>query len=150
VNSSMCERQIEILLVDDNPGDVRLTVEALKDSGVQNRLHTVGDGNEAIAFLRREGRYRDAPRVDLVLLDLNMPGMHGFQVLAELRQDPALKSVPVAVLTGSQSTDDIVKTYELDANCYITKPVDFEQFIIMVKSVTAFWSASLRAPLGDS
>jgi len=150
MNTSVTGRPTEILLVDDNPGDVRLTMEALKDSGAQSRLHAVSDGESAIAFLRREGRYRDAPRADLVLLDLNMPGMHGLQVLAEIRQDPALKGIPVAVLTGSHSTDDIARTYDLDANCYIIKPIDFEQFIIMVKSVTAFWAASVRAPLEDT
>jgi len=149
MNSSVTGRLTEILLVDDNPGDVRLTMEALKDSGAQTRLHAVSDGENAIAFLRREGRYRDAPRADLVLLDLNMPGMHGLQVLAEIRQDPALKGIPVAVLTGSHSTDDIVRTYDLDANCYVTKPIDFEQFIDMVKSITDFWLTMVRLPMEE-
>jgi len=150
VNSKILERRIEILLVDDNPGDVRLTMEALKDGDVQNRLHTARDGKEAIAFLRREGAYDDAPRPDLVLLDLNMPGVNGLQVLAEIKQDPVLRSIPVVILTGSHAMDDIVKTYDLDANCYVTKSADFEQFILTVKSITHFWSVPVRLPEEES
>lgn len=150
MNSKILERRLEILLVDDNPGDVRLTVEALKDGDVQNRLHTARDGKEAIAFLRREAAYDDAPRPDLVLLDLNMPGVNGLQVLAEIKQDPVLRSIPVVILTGSQAMDDIVKTYDLDANCYVAKPVDFEQFILTVKSITDFWSIPVRPPVEES
>ncbi len=150
MNSKILERRLEILLVDDNPGDVRLTVEALKDGDVQNRLHTARDGKEAIAFLRREGAYDGAPRPDLVLLDLNMPGVNGLQVLAEIKQDPVLRSIPVIILTGSHAMDDIVKTYDLDANCYVTKPDDFEQFILTVKSITDFWSVPVRPPEEES
>jgi CheY-like chemotaxis protein len=137
---------MEILLVDDNPGDVRLTAEALKDGEVENRLHTAKDGMEAIAFLRRKGRYIDAPRPDLILLDLNMPRMNGRQVLAEIKEDSALKHIPVIILTGSRDMDDIVRMYDLHANCYVTKPIDFEQFTMMVKSITDFWLTIVRLP----
>ena len=146
MNSQIAERPMEILLVDDNPGDVRLTAEALKDGEVENRLHTAKDGMEAIAFLRRKGRYTDAPRPDLILLDLNMPRMNGRQVLAEIKEDSALKHIPVVILTGSREMDDIVKTYDLHANCYVTKPIDFEQFIMMVKSITDFWLTIVKLP----
>jgi two-component system, chemotaxis family, response regulator Rcp1 len=144
VNAQVAERPIEILLVDDNPGDARLTAEALKDSGVDSVLHTARDGVEAIEFLRRRGDYGDAPLPDLILLDLNMPRMNGRQVLAEIKEDPALKGIPVVVLTGSREIDDIVKTYDLHANCYVTKPADFEQFITLVRSVTSFCLTVLR------
>ena len=146
MNSQVAERPMEILLVDDNPGDVRLTAEALKDGEVENRLHTAKDGMEAIAFLRRKGRYIDAPRPDLILLDLNMPRMNGRQVLAEIKEDSALKHIPVIILTGSRDMDDIVRMYDLDANCYVTKPIDFEQFTMMVKSITDFWLTIVRLP----
>lgn len=146
MNSQVAERPMEILLVDDNPGDVRLTAEALKDGEVENRLHTAKDGMEAIAFLRRKGRYTDAPRPDLILLDLNMPRMNGRQVLAEIKEDSALKHIPVVILTGSREMDDVVKTYDLHANCYVTKPIDFEQFTMMVKSITDFWLTIVRLP----
>ena len=150
MNSQVAERPMEILLVDDNPGDVRLTAEALKDGEVENRLHTAKDGMEAIAFLRRKGRYIDAPRPDLILLDLNMPRMNGRQVLAEIKEDSALKHIPVVILTGSREMDDIVKTYDLHANCYVTKPIDFEQFIMMVKSITDFWLSIVKLPSEES
>ena len=146
MNSQIAERPVEILLVDDNPGDVRLTAEALKDGEVENRLHTAKDGMEAIAFLRRKGRYTDAPRPDLILLDLNMPRMNGRQVLAEIKEDSALRHIPVVILTGSREMDDIVKTYDLHANCYVTKPIDFEEFIVMVKSITDFWLTIVELP----
>ena len=146
MNSQIAERPMEILLVDDNPGDVRLTAEALKDGEVENRLHTAKDGMEAIAFLRRKGRYIDAPRPDLILLDLNMPRMNGRQVLAEIKEDSTLKHIPVVILTGSREMDDIVKTYDLHANCYVTKPIDFEQFIMMMKSITDFWLSIVKLP----
>lgn len=132
-------RPLDILVVDDNPGDIRLTAEALKDEEMQNSLHTARDGVEAISFLRRTGRYGDAPRPDLILLDLDMPGMGGLQVLAEIKRDKALRDIPVVVLTGSHEIEDVVKTYDLHANCYITKPIELDQFTKMVKSVTNFW-----------
>ena len=135
MNSQTVERPIEILIVDDNPGDVRLTAEALKDSKVQNRLHTAQDGMEAIAFLRRKGEYADAPLPDLILLDLNMPRMNGSQLLAKVKEDSELKHIPVVILTGSREIDDIIKANNLGADCYVTKPIDLEEFIMAVKSI---------------
>lgn len=149
MNSQMNGRPIEILLVDDNPGDVRLTLEALRDGKVQNTLHVARDGVEAIAFLRREGKYADAPRPGLILLDLNLPKKNGTQVLAEIKEDPALKHIPVVILTGSQAGEDIIKAYNLHANCYVTKPIDLEQFITVVQSITDFWLTIVKLPTGE-
>jgi chemotaxis family two-component system response regulator Rcp1 len=135
VNSQRVGRPIQILLVEDNPGDARLTLEALKDGKVQNRLYIVNSGMEAIAFLRRKGKYADAPNPDFILLDLNMPLMNGSQLLAEVKQDSALKHIPVAILTGSQAAEDIARAYNLHADCYVTKPIDLEEFIMAVKSI---------------
>ena len=139
-------RPIEILMVEDNPGDVRLTVEALKEGKVRNNFHTVEDGVEAMAFLRREGRYAEVPRPDLVLLDLNLPKMNGREVLAEIKEDPDLRRIPVVILTVSQAEQDIVKSYNLHANCYITKPVDLDQFLEVVKSIENFWLTMVKLP----
>jgi two-component system, chemotaxis family, response regulator Rcp1 len=139
-------RPIEILMVEDNPGDVRLTVEALKEGKVRNNFHTVEDGVEALAFLRRQGPYADAPRPDLVLLDLNLPKKTGREVLAEIKQDPELKRIPVVILTVSQAEQDILKSYNLHANCYITKPVDLDQFLAVVKSIENFWLSVVMLP----
>jgi len=139
-------RPIDILLVEDNPGDVRLTIEALRDSKVRNHLHVATDGVEALAFLRREGQHADAVRPDLILLDLNLPRMDGRQVLAELKGDPALKVIPVVVLTTSRAEQDILRSYELQANCYISKPVDLEQFITVVRSIEDFWLTIVTLP----
>ena len=125
---------IEILLVEDNPGDVRLTREALRDGKVRNNLNVVDDGVKALEFLRRQGGFGKAPRPDLILLDLNLPRMSGREVLTEIKSDPELRSIPVVVLTTSQAEQDIVKAYELNANCYVTKPVDLDQFITVVKT----------------
>ena len=146
MSSKIAERPIEILIVDDNPGDVRLTIEALKDGKMQNKLHTAKDGMEAIAFLRRKGRFIDAPLPDLILLDLNMPRMNGPQFLAEIKEDTALKHIPVVILTGSREREDIVKTYNLHDDCYVTKPIDLEQFINTVKSIVDFWLTTLKLP----
>jgi len=146
VNSEAIGRPIEILLVEDNPGDIRLTVEALKEGKVQNKLHFVNDGIEAIAFLHREGKYSDVPHPDLILLDLNLPKKDGPEVLAEIKEDPALKHIPVVVLTGSKAGEDILKTYNLHANCYVTKPIDLEQFIMVVKSIRDFWLTIVKLP----
>jgi len=135
VNSQRVGRPIQILLVEDNPGDARLTLEALKDGKVQNRLYIVNSGMEAIAFLRRKGKYADAPNPDFILLDLNMPLMNGSQLLAEVKQDSALKHIPVAILTGSQAAEDITRAYNLHADYYVTKPIDLEEFIMAVKSI---------------
>lgn len=139
-------RPIEILLVEDNPGDVRLTQEALKEGKVRNRLHVVGDGVEAMAFLRHEGRYADAVRPDLVLLDLNLPRKDGREVLAEIKQDDALKLIPVVVLTTSSAEEDVLRSYNLHANCYIVKPVDLDQFCRAVKSIDEFWLTVVKLP----
>jgi len=139
---------IEILLVEDNPGDVRLTVEALKDAKILNNLSVVNDGAEALAFLRNEGRYADAPRPELILLDLNLPKKDGREVLAEIKGSEHFRSIPVVILTSSSAEQDIVKSYSLHANCYITKPVDLDQFIKVVKSIENFWLTVVRLPPG--
>ena len=144
----MVERNgpIEILLVEDNPGDVRLTKEALKEGKVYSNLHTVKDGVEAMEFLRRQGKYKDAPRPDIILLDLNLPRKDGRGVLADVKQDPALRNIPVVVLTSSQAEQDIVRAYELHANCYVTKPVDLDQFVKIVRSIEQFWFTVVKLP----
>ncbi|MCP2520886.1 response regulator [Candidatus Aminicenantes bacterium AC-708-M15] len=140
-------RPIEILLVEDNPGDIKLTMEALKDSKLKNNLHVVKDGLEAISFLRKKGKYSNAPRPDLILLDLNLPKKNGRDVLAEIKNDSELKRIPVVVLTTSSAEEDIIKSYEYHANCYITKPVDFEQFIKVVKKIEDFWFTIVKLPV---
>lgn len=137
---------IEILLVEDNPGDVELTREALAEAKVRNRLHVVGDGVEALNFLRGKGPYTQAPRPDIILLDLNLPKKGGLEVLTELKGDPSLKEIPVVILTTSQAEEDIVKSYQQYANCYISKPVDFEAFMQVVRSLEDFWLAIVRLP----
>lgn len=137
---------IELLLVEDNAADVRLTEEALKEGRVRNNLHVVRDGVEALEFLRREGKYRDAPRPDLILLDLNLPRKDGREVLSEIKQDPDLRLIPVVVLTTSSTEADIMRSYKLHANCYITKPVDLEQFFKVVRSIDDFWLTVVRLP----
>jgi chemotaxis family two-component system response regulator Rcp1 len=139
-------RLIDILLVEDNPGDARLAKEALKDAKVRNNLHWVEDGVEAIAFLRREGKYTDAPRPDVILLDLNLPKKDGREVLAEVKEDGDLKRIPVVILTVSDAEEDIIKTYNLHANCYIRKPLDLDRFIEVVKSIEEFWLTIVRLP----
>ena len=139
-------RPIEILLVEDNPGDVRLTREALKEAKVRNNLSVVSDGVEAMAFLRREGVYSTAPRPDIVLLDLNLPRKDGRQVLTEVKADPELRRIPVVILTTSKAEEDILKTYDLHANCFITKPVDFDQFVKVVQSIEHFWLSVVTLP----
>ncbi len=137
---------IEILLVEDNPGDVRLTVEALKEGKLRNRLSVVVDGEQALAFLRREDGYADAPRPDLILLDLNLPRKDGREVLADIKEDPDLLRIPVVILTTSKAEEDIVRTYNLHANCFITKPVDLDQFLNVVKSIESFWFTVVSLP----
>ncbi len=139
-------RPVEILLVEDSPSDADLTEEALSDGKVLNHLHWVEDGVEALAFLRRQGKYADAPRPDLILLDLNLPKKDGRDVLAQIKADPRLKLIPVIVLTTSAAERDILKTYELNANCYVTKPIDLEQFISVVKLIETFWLAVVKLP----
>ena len=143
-------KPIEILLADDNPGDLRLAVEALKDSKIINHVNTVPDGVEAMAYLRKQGKYADAPRPDVILLDLNMPRKDGREVLKEVKEDPVLRRIPVVILTISQAEQDILKAYDLHANCYITKPVDLNQFNIIVQSIENFWFSIVRLPPKES
>ena len=139
-------RPVEILLVEDNPGDVRLTVEALGEAKVRNNLHVARDGVEAMAFLRREDTHAGASRPDLILLDLNLPRKDGREVLKEIKEDPCLKRIPVVILTTSQAEQDIIRSYNLHANCYITKPVGLDQFVTVVRSVEDFWLAIVKLP----
>ena len=141
---------IEILLVEDNPGDVELTREAFHDAKINNRISVVRDGIEALEYLRRKGIYAEATRPDIVLLDLNLPRKSGLEVLAELKADPDLRSIPVVVLTTSRDEGDIARSYHDHANCYISKPVDFEQFIGVVRSLENFWLTVVRLPTKSS
>jgi len=146
MESTLAARPLDILLIEDNPGDARLTQEALREARVTNRLSLARDGVEAMAFVRREPPFADAPRPDLILLDLNLPRKDGREVLAELKQDPQLRLIPVVVLTTSEAEQDILRTYELHGNCYITKPVDLEKFLHIVRAVENFWLAVVRLP----
>lgn len=139
-------RPAEFLLVEDNPGDVRLTREALNESKFRNHLSVVGDGVEAMAFLRREGPYAEAPRPDLILLDLNLPKKSGREVLAEIKADESLRRIPVVVITSSEAEQDIFATYNLHVNCYVSKPVDLDQFIKVVRSISTFWLTIVKLP----
>ncbi|HEX75653.1 MAG TPA: response regulator [Dehalococcoidia bacterium] len=139
-------RPIEILLVEDNPGDARLTQEALKDAKVLNELHVVEDGVEALDFLRQQGKHTRAVRPDLILLDLNLPRKDGREVLAEIKSDVNLRRIPVVILTISKVDEDIIRTYDLHANCYITKPVDLDRFMEVIKAVEDFWLAIVKLP----
>lgn len=135
-----------ILLAEDNPGDVRLTIEALKDVQLNDALHVVRDGTEALAFLWQEGQYVTAPTPNLVLLDLNMPKMDGYEVLARIKSDQKLRRIPVVILTTSQAEQDIVRSYDLHANCYVIKPVDLNQFIEAIKAIIEFWFVVAELP----
>jgi two-component system, chemotaxis family, response regulator Rcp1 len=135
-----------ILMVEDNPADVRLTREAFAEGKINNALHVVSDGVEAMAFLRQEPPYTHAPRPDLILLDLNLPRKDGREVLAEIKSDPALRRIPVAILTTSRSEADVLRAYDLHANCYITKPVDLDHFLEIVRSVENFWLTAVTLP----
>jgi chemotaxis family two-component system response regulator Rcp1 len=137
---------IEVLLVEDSPGDVRLTREAFKDAKVHIRLHVASDGQEAMSFLKRESEHANAPRPDLILLDLNLPRKDGREVLAEIKEDPALKTIPVVILTTSASEEDILRSYQLHANCYITKPVGLDGFLKVVQSIDNFWLSVVKLP----
>jgi two-component system, chemotaxis family, response regulator Rcp1 len=140
---------IEILMVEDNPGDVRLTREALKDAKVANVLNVVEDGVAALDYLHRRGNYANAQRPDLILLDLNLPKKNGREVLAELKEDPILKMIPVVILTTSRAEEDVLRAYSLHANCYIMKPVDFTQFASIVQSIEHFWLSVVMLPPSD-
>jgi chemotaxis family two-component system response regulator Rcp1 len=136
----------EILLVEDNPGDVQLTMEALKECKIINQLHVAEDGVEALDFLHRQGKYSNAPRPDLILLDLNLPRKDGREVLAEIKADEALRTIPTVILTTSSADEDLLKAYGLHANCYVTKPVDFDQFIHVVQVLEEFWFSIVKLP----
>jgi CheY-like chemotaxis protein len=146
MHDALATRPIEILLVEDNPGDVRLTQEALKDAKVANTMHVVEDGVSALDFLYRRGAYEAVPRPDLILLDLNLPRKNGREVLEQIKQDEQLKCIPVVILTTSQADDDISWAYKLHANCYITKPVEFAQFIRVVRAIEEFWFTIVTLP----
>ena len=146
MNNVRIGKPIEILPVEDNPGDVRLTLESLRDAKMLNHLTAVEDGVEAMAFLRRQGKYTNVPRPDVILLDLNLPKKDGREVLAEVKSDDDLKRIPVVIITTSRAEEDILKTYNLHANCYISKPVDLDQFIRVVKSIEDFWFTVVKLP----
>ncbi|CAA9376479.1 Two-component transcriptional response regulator, LuxR family [uncultured Leptolyngbya sp.] len=139
-------RPVEILLIEDSPGDVRLTREVLKDGKMLNNLSVVGDGVEALAFLARQNQYTNAPRPDLILLDLNLPKKDGREVLAVVKADPSWQRIPVVVLTTSQAEEDILKAYNLHANCYISKPIDLDQFIKVLQTIEDFWLTIVKLP----
>ncbi len=145
---TICEA-VEILLVEDNPGDVRLTQEVLRDGKVRNNMSVVMDGVDAISFLQQTGEYAGAPRPDIILLDLNLPKKDGREVLAEIKADPDLKHIPVVVLTTSSAEQDILRSYDLHANCYVTKPVDLDQFIKVMKMIEDFWLTIVKLPRSE-
>lgn len=139
-------RAAEVLLVEDNPADVRLTQEAMKEGRLLNHLHVVADGEQALQFLKQEEPYSTAPRPDLILLDLNLPRKSGRDVLAEIKEIPSLLTIPVVVLTTSKADEDVAQTYQLGANCFITKPVDLDKFITVVQQIESFWLSVVRLP----
>ena len=143
-------RPVEILLVEDNPGDVRLTREALKEGKLTNNLHVAGDGVEGLAYLQKVGKFSDEPTPDLILLDLNLPKKDGRELLIDIKDDEHLKHIPVVILTTSKAEADINKSYESHANCYITKPVDMNQFIKIVKSIEHFWFSIVKLPPNEN
>lgn len=140
------KKPIEILLVEDNPSDARLTIESFRNADIENNLHVVEDGELAIEFLEQRGAYENVPRPDIILLDLNLPKKNGIEVLADIKANVKLRRIPVAILTTSENEDDIHKTYDLGANCYITKPVDFEEFIRVAKTIQEFWMSMVKLP----
>ena len=146
MSATTCGKPVEILLVEDNPGDADLARESLENSKISNTLSVVGDGEEAMAFLRRTGKHTGAPRPDLILLDLNLPKKDGREVLEEIKTDNDLKQIPVVILTTSEAEEDIIKSYHLHANCYITKPIDLHQFIRVVKAIEDFWLTIVKLP----
>jgi chemotaxis family two-component system response regulator Rcp1 len=148
--SDVSDHMIEVLLVEDNPGDVRLTQEVLKHGRMRNRLNVVVDGVEALEYLRRQGRFANAARQDMVLLDLNLPRMSGREVLQEMKADLDIRRIPVVVLTSSASEADVLSAYDLHANCYITKPVDLAQFEAVIRMIEDFWFSIVRLPKADA
>lgn len=146
MSTTTTNHEVQVLMVEDDAGDALITQEALADAKVRNRVHLVPDGVEAMAFLRRQGPYGDAPRPDVILLDLNMPRMNGLEVLRALHDDANLRLIPVVVLTTSAAEEDIVRSYELNANCYVTKPVDLDQFLRVVTAIEDFWLTVVKLP----
>ena len=146
MNTENLGKPIDILLVEDNPGDARLALESLKESKIRNTIHWVQDGLEAMKFMHRQGSYENAPRADLILLDLNMPKMDGREVLAEIKSDDELKRIPVVIFTISKAEEDILKAYDLHTNCYITKPLDLDRFLKVIQSIEDFWLTIVRLP----
>lgn len=146
MNGDTENRPIDILLVEDNPGDARLTREAFREGKIANRISVAKDGVEALSFLNRQGHYAEAPRPDLILLDLNLPKKDGREVLATIKTDPNLRRIPVVVLTTSKAEEDILRSYDLHANCYLTKPVDLDQFITVIRSIEDFWLTVVKLP----
>ena len=144
------DRPVEILLVEDNPGDAGLVIEAFQEAGVPNNIEVAGDGEEAMAFLRRGGKYADAPRPDLILLDLNLPRKDGREVLQEVKTDRSLKLIPVVVLSTSRAEEDILRTYDLHANCYVTKPLKIDEIFQAVATIEGFWLRLAHLPGGDN
>ena len=141
---------VDILLVEDNPGDADLARETLKDSKIKNNLYVVNDGEKAMKFLRKESPYNDVPRPDIILLDLNLPRKDGREVLADIKQDEDLKRIPVVILTSSRAEEDVLQSYNLHANCYISKPLDFRQFVAIVQSIEDFWLGIVKLPNGKT
>ena len=148
MNTEILGKPIDILLVEDNPGDARLALESLKESKIRNTIHWVQDGLEAMKFMHRQGSYENAPRPDQILLDLNMPKMDGREVLAEIKSDDELKRIPVVIFTISKAEEDILKAYDLHTNCYITKPLDLNRFLKVIQSIEDFWLTIVRLPKG--
>jgi CheY-like chemotaxis protein len=146
----MNHQPIEILLIEDNPADVRLTKEAFKEARVRNNIHVVQDGDSALAFVQQKAPYQDAPRPDLILLDLNLPKKDGREVLAEIKADPKIQLIPVVILTTSDDEEDVLRSYNLNANAYLVKPIDVMRFIKMVQSLSDFWLAFVKLPPNDS
>jgi CheY-like chemotaxis protein len=146
MNTEILGKPIDILLVEDNPGDARLALESLKESKIRNTIHWVQDGLEAMKFMHRQGSYENAPRIDLILLDLNMPKMDGREVLAKIKSDNDLKRIPVVIFTISKAEEDILKAYDLHTNCYITKPLDLDRFLKVIQSIEDFWLTIVRLP----
>ena len=149
-NDAHTSKAVEILLIEDNPADVEITQHGFKVGKIANNLHVVMDGEEALTFLRNEEPYTDAPRPDLILLDLNLPGLDGRDILAEIKDDASLKTIPVVILTSSDANTDVLETYELHANAYMQKPVEFAKFVEVVQSISAYWFSVVRLPEPDA
>jgi chemotaxis family two-component system response regulator Rcp1 len=149
MNMGFSGKPVEVLLVEDNPGDIRLTQEAFREGKVMNTLHIAMDGVEAMEFVHREGKFADSQRPDLILLDLNLPKKDGREVLEEIKSDDKLKSIPVVILTTSRAEEDIIRTYNSQCNCYITKPIDLKQFLLVVQSIEDFWLSMVKLPKND-